>query len=944
VVDPRNNSADYTENPALCIADYLANSTYGFGLVRGTEIPTAPLIAAANACDLPSNLAAGGTEPLYTCNGHFDLTLGKGKILENLLTSCAGRITNAGGQWIIWPGQWNGATPVEAPGTGQMSGGYRWKPTLSVRDLYNGVKGVYVCPFNNWQASDIPAYAQDSTHGYSTGLGTWNASSTYQEGDEVVYNGVGYVALTASTNLPPDQNPAAWDEHYQDINMAVDLNTRRWLDIQLPFTISASMAQRICKIELLRRRQFGTGTFRFNLAGYIMTNLDIIKMDLPSLGWVGKLLEVSAHRLTFTEQSVAGGTPVTLIGVEIDVQETDQKVYDWSPTEELTPQAYQQPALPSVLNPAIPTNVALESDYSTSVLVNGALQDTILVTWDTPLDGYVTNGGHMEVQYQPFYEPVSTGTVSIDAQGNATFSSPVLSYIFIGGLLADTSVSPALIFTVTSISGVSHAIVSPFPTTTIANVTYFLSAEPPWTGLPSVDPSVTQVVIHGVVDGQQYRVQVRSVNAGRVPSAWVTPPPITASGAHAPWCLIPGDVSDGHGGFTFDIRQYISGSDLLIDISSTSPVNSFSPTLAVPPDVSSATETVDTTTGAFPEGNYVAVLYQVDANQLYSPASDTAEFTISTAGQASFVWAGIVWDPTAAGYDVFCGPDIYHMGSVHNAPQMGTPPTTVSLAGPGGAAAKYGAPDPKFDHFRLRMRWAVNLGVWGFSVNNATPSYTVITVDTLSMIPDEFQNRTLFHIGTADLTKTQQVTYANVLSNDASSFTVPSPEGYSFNLNDTLVVMAQANIAGPTTIGDSLFVNSQTTGLKPGGLFGYDVIIWSGTGAGQERKVTANTTTTATVAPPWTTQPDSTSQFFFIASSYVYDIPTTTVVSSNSQAINVIGTIPITAYQEQQMLVEIATVDVNGNYVRTGAPMRPCWVFAAPSNAASGDFGPIQHP
>jgi hypothetical protein len=504
IYDPRTSPVTYgyTENPALIIADYLAHPVFGFKAAYGTEIPLDKLIAAANICDEAVPLAAGGTEPRYRCNGGFPLTVKRGEVLQNLLTSCGGRLTYTQGQFVIWPAAWPGSSifigghtpsgltpPVAVPSgqtvawayprraassgllsgcpglfcpatgfafgtagsnpTGSLgysqsrsfgnntatvhwddfvvdpalpwdavihaiypvmlasafhdrassayrcngnlfsspsnpdgttfgstqwtgasvgsslaglsmevalstslvadgmgdsvtitnlgyaiyyttsaipsglpgmagsaqalsiaAGPFRWREKVGIRDLYNGVKGTYISPANNWQSSDIPPYAQDQLHGYMSG------SPMYPFGDA---------------------------------NLAADGGERRWLDIQLPFTISSSMAQRLEKIELMRRRQQGTGTFSYNMAMYRATALDVVTMTLPLLNWVEKLLEIAAHRFTIQKQQV-DGNDVTLLGTEIDVQETDSSVYDWSPTEELTVQGFQQPTIPGSID------------------------------------------------------------------------------------------------------------------------------------------------------------------------------------------------------------------------------------------------------------------------------------------------------------------------------------------------------------------------------------------------------------------------------------------------------------------------------------------------------------------------------------------------------------------------------------------------------------------
>src|SRR6185312_12144165 len=198
---------------------------------------------------------------------------------------------------------------------------------------------------------------------------------------------------------------------------------------------SSATAQRLCKIELLRRRHQWTGTFRYNMAGYSITAMDVIQKTLPFFGWENKLLEVLAHRFTIDKQSV-NGNEVTLLGTEVDVQETDSSIYDWSDSEELTAQGYQQPAVPDGRTPAPPANVTLTSNSTTVIHgPGGNVTDVILVSWDAPTDGYVLNGGHIEVRYR---------------------------------LQGDTA----------------------------------------WTGLPSVNPSVTAVRIVGVVEQSVYEVQV----------------------------------------------------------------------------------------------------------------------------------------------------------------------------------------------------------------------------------------------------------------------------------------------------------------------------------------------------------------------------------------------------------------------------------------------------
>ena len=68
VYDPRTSTTAWSDNPALCLRDYLTSS---YGIAEDTDnIDDALVIAAANVCD-QTNTDAGTTR--YTCNGCVSL-------------------------------------------------------------------------------------------------------------------------------------------------------------------------------------------------------------------------------------------------------------------------------------------------------------------------------------------------------------------------------------------------------------------------------------------------------------------------------------------------------------------------------------------------------------------------------------------------------------------------------------------------------------------------------------------------------------------------------------------------------------------------------------------------------------------------------------------------------------------------------------------------------
>jgi len=99
VYDPRTSTTAWSDNPALCIRDYLTNTRYGRG-IDTSLIDDTSFNAAANYCD--GNVTIGGvSKARYTCNGIVDTSEGSIPILKKLLTSCRGFLIFSGGKYKL---------------------------------------------------------------------------------------------------------------------------------------------------------------------------------------------------------------------------------------------------------------------------------------------------------------------------------------------------------------------------------------------------------------------------------------------------------------------------------------------------------------------------------------------------------------------------------------------------------------------------------------------------------------------------------------------------------------------------------------------------------------------------------------------------------------------------------------------------------------------------
>jgi hypothetical protein len=327
--DPRTQASVYSENPALCLADYMANTTWGIGARVGQPdgIDEMALIEAANICDEPVALAGGGAEPRYACNGVITLSEVPKTIIEGLLTSFAGRCAFSGGSWRIHAGAWR-APSVALTADHVREAGLTLATRVTMSSNFNGVRGQFVSPQNDWQPDDFPAYA----------------SAAY---------------------------------------LAEDGGEQKWRDISLPFTISATMAQRLAKIELERARRQMTVRLSGKLSAWAATVGDVVTLSYDRWGFAAKPFEVQGVSL-----DLAASGDAALLLPELVLRETSPLVYDWAASEAQIYAAAPRTALPNAYDiPAPGPPTVTEDLYVTRD--GGGLKVLARVGWEAAPSGFV---------------------------------------------------------------------------------------------------------------------------------------------------------------------------------------------------------------------------------------------------------------------------------------------------------------------------------------------------------------------------------------------------------------------------------------------------------------------------------------------------------------------------------------------------------------------------
>jgi hypothetical protein len=239
VYDPRTSTTAWSDNPALCLRDYLTSS---YGIAEDTaNIDDALVIAAANVCD-QTNTDAGTTR--YTCNGAFTTASTPYDMINGILTSMDGSLWYAQGKWRMKPAYWT--APVLDLNEDDLRSSMSVSTRHSRRDNFNTVKGTFRGEESNWQTTDYPQV----------------------------------------TN-------AAF--------VAADGGQESVADVDLPFTDNSIEARRIARISLERNRQQLTVSASFGLKTLQVQVGDNIRLTNSRFGWDNKEFEVIAWNFGLTD-------------------------------------------------------------------------------------------------------------------------------------------------------------------------------------------------------------------------------------------------------------------------------------------------------------------------------------------------------------------------------------------------------------------------------------------------------------------------------------------------------------------------------------------------------------------------------------------------------------------------------------------------------------------
>ena len=239
----------YTDNPALCVADYLINTKFGMKIAP-SKIDWAAVVIAADACDVLVAIPSSATQKRFTANGVLFATDKHQTSINKLLSSMNGSLIYTSGIYVIRAGIYE--APSESLDENDLIGPITVKTSVERSERFNTCGGVFIDPSQQHKSVEFPK-----------------------------------VQLTAALSRDNDEVLER--------------------EIDLPFTNSSYMAQRIANKMVQMSDQQKVISFPCNLSGLRVAVGDRVNVTISDFSWTNKVFRCMAW--AFSDD---GGVDLTL--------------------------------------------------------------------------------------------------------------------------------------------------------------------------------------------------------------------------------------------------------------------------------------------------------------------------------------------------------------------------------------------------------------------------------------------------------------------------------------------------------------------------------------------------------------------------------------------------------------------------------------------------------
>jgi len=240
----------WSENPALCVANYLTDAKFGLG-VAASKIDWSAVTTAADICDATVAIPNSATQKRFTANGVLYATDSHRANINKLLSSMNGSLVYANGSYVIQAGAY--AAPTESLTEDDLAGAISVKTSVERGSRFNTIRPVFIDPSQNHKSVEAPE-----------------------------------VQLTAA--LSRDNSEVL----------------RR--DLQLAFTNNTFMAQRLAHKQIQLSDQQKVINFPANLKGLRIKVGDRVSVTVAELNYSAKVFRCAAFAFSDTDDGVVNLT------------------------------------------------------------------------------------------------------------------------------------------------------------------------------------------------------------------------------------------------------------------------------------------------------------------------------------------------------------------------------------------------------------------------------------------------------------------------------------------------------------------------------------------------------------------------------------------------------------------------------------------------------------
>ena len=312
IFDPRTGAVATSDlqrsNPALIIRDYLTDTQYGLK-AKTSEINDTTnaggIASAANTCDQNVTLADGSaTERRYTANGFTNFSANGDGVLETVLSSMAGKMSYVNGQFTVFAGA--SQSPSLTITDNDLLSATSVSTNAVTGDLYNSIKPVYVDASLNYISADAEVYA-DSTF--------------------------------LNEDTPSGESTA---------------NFVKRMEVQLPFTVTDTMAQRIGRIALKSQRQTTSLSVLVSLQFMRLQPNDWVYVTNERLNFSQKVFEVLS-----TNMEIIQDGDVSVMATRLELKETEAAVFNFATNDYTTGQSEGSNVSTGTYAVSAPSNLSL---------------------------------------------------------------------------------------------------------------------------------------------------------------------------------------------------------------------------------------------------------------------------------------------------------------------------------------------------------------------------------------------------------------------------------------------------------------------------------------------------------------------------------------------------------------------------------------------------------